>query len=95
LALSLLALNGVSFVLGFLCSNRSQRSLLYFFLFFFIGNAALLAIGRNHMGIDTVAGWRYQYGVLLVFAPMVAIVLDRLVGLIPFKYLVVIPQLSS
>jgi len=93
LGLRLLVANMVLLALGLLCARERQRTLIIFFVFFFLGNGLLLSLGRSHMPIDTVASWRYQYGVLLCFAPIVAAIFDRLITFIPQPMIRLIPQL--
>ncbi len=93
LAVKLLIANALICVLGFLCARSNQRVLVTFFILYFLGNGLLLSLGRSHMSIDTVSSWRYQYGVLLCFAPVVAIILDRLLCFIPVFGIRLLPQL--
>jgi len=84
LAVLLLGLNLIFASLGVLLARQLQRPLLAILIFFFIGNAVLLAWGRNQMPIDTIASFRYQYGVLVVFGPLVGVSLERIIKWIPF-----------
>lgn len=93
LGVKLLFANAILLALGIACAKEKQKSLVVFFTFFFLGNGLLLSLGRSHMAIDTVASWRYQYGVLLCFAPVVAMVLDRLISYVPFPILRLAPQI--
>ena len=85
LAVLLFALNLIVIALGLFLAKQRQRPFLYILILFFLGDAALLALGRNHMPIDTVASWRYQYFSLLVFAPFVGVILQRLIQLVPIR----------
>lgn len=82
LTVKLLIANLVVLAMGLLYAHSRLKGFVVFFVFFFVGNGLLLSLGRSHTSIDTVASWRYQYGVLLCFAPIVAIIVDRLLGLI-------------
>ncbi|MDG2166556.1 MAG: hypothetical protein P8L44_01350 [Opitutales bacterium] len=82
LTVKLLIANAMVLVMGLLYARSRLKALVVFFVFFFLGNGLLLSLGRSHTSLDTVASWRYQYGVLLCFAPVVAILVDRLLGLI-------------
>ncbi|MDA1069645.1 MAG: hypothetical protein O3C43_24480 [Verrucomicrobia bacterium] len=86
LALLLFELNVVFVFFAFRWVKDHQRPLIILLLGFFLGNAFLLALGRNHLPIDHVAGWRYQYGVLIVFAPMVGVVVEKILNYPPFKF---------
>jgi len=86
-AILLFELNAIVVVLAFKWAKGFQRILILQLLIFFFGNALILALGRNHLPINSVSGWRYQYGVLLVFTPMVGLVLEKLLSLRPFRLL--------
>ena len=94
-AWQLLIVNFTMLAAGIFCAKKEQRPLLIFFIFFFIGNGLLLALGRSHMSIDTTASWRYQYGVLLCFVPTAGLILNRVINFIPQKQLRLIPQILS
>ncbi|MCZ6673742.1 MAG: hypothetical protein O7C75_12490 [Verrucomicrobia bacterium] len=85
LSVMLFALNFAVIVVGILLANPKQRPFLYLLILFFLGDAALLALGRNHLPIETVPSWRYQYFSILVFAPFVGIILHRIVQFIPLQ----------
>lgn len=87
LAILLLQLNLQSAYFGIRWAKPVQRPLFYIFLLFFLGNAFLLAWGRNHMPIPVIASWRYQYGVLIIIAPFVGIILEKALAFISFRYL--------
>jgi len=86
-ALLLFELNVIVVYFSFRWAKDFQRPLIVQLLLFFIGNAFLLALGRNHLPIDHVAGWRYQYGVLIVFAPMVGFFFETILSYPPMKFL--------
>ena len=86
LALLLFELNVITVFFAFRWAREHQKPLLILLLGFFLGNAFLLALGRNHLPVDNVAGWRYQYGVLIVFAPMVGLVVEKILNYPPLKF---------
>jgi hypothetical protein len=87
LAARFLLLNLFSIGFGIICARRMQRPLLLVLVLLFLGNAILLAWGRSHQPLATVASWRYQYGVLIVFAPLVGIFLERMIRMVPVVYI--------
>ncbi len=85
LAAVLIQLNVLVVFFGVRWATPHQRLLLYVLGLFFLGNSVLLALGRNHLHIAHVAGWRYQYWVILCFAPFVALILDRMIRVIKIR----------
>lgn len=86
LSILLLQLNLLAAGLGIYWAKPRFRPLLYVLILFFLGDAALLALGRNHLPVDTVPAWRYQYFTLVVFAPFVGLVVEKLIQFMPFQY---------
>ncbi len=91
-AILLFELNLLVIFLALKWAKDFQRILILQLLVFFVGNAMVLAVGRNHLQLEHVAGWRYQYGVLLVFAPLSGLVLEKFISRKPFRFL---PLVSS
>jgi hypothetical protein len=54
-------------------------------ILFLLGNALLLSLGRYHLPVSSIVGWRYQYGELIVFAPFVGLIAEKLLGFIGDK----------
>ncbi len=79
-ALVLLQLNVMCLVFGIRWARKANRPLLYLLVLFFLGDAFLLALGRNHLHISSISGWRYQYLILVLFAPFVGVLLEKFLG---------------
>ena len=72
---------------GIYWAKKPQRIFLLVLIFFFFGNAVLLALGRNHLPIDGVPSWRYQYIAILVFVPLVGILFEKTLSFLPAHFL--------
>lgn len=79
-ALILFQLNVMCLVFGIRWARKANRPLLYLLVLFFLGDAFLLALGRNHLHISSVAGWRYQYLILVLFTPFVGVIFEKFLG---------------
>lgn len=86
-SLLLLELSAVVICFAWYFAKDFQKTLLILLLVFFLGNGFLLALGRSRLPLDTAVAWRYQYGCLMVFAPLVAIVIERLLRCVPFRFM--------
>ena len=82
-ASGLFILNFSIFAMGAYWAKPSQRPVLYVLILFFLGDAALIALGRNHLPVETIPSWRYQYFSIFVMAPFIGIILSRLIRIIP------------
>jgi hypothetical protein len=60
-------------------ATRMQRQALWTLLVIEFGTAGLLSVGRYHTGDIGVVSFRYQYILLLVFGPFLAVLLHRAV----------------
>jgi len=85
LSLVLIQLNILFIGLGLYLATTRQRWILLILIVFFVTNSFFLSLGRYHLPFSSAAAWRYQYGVLLVFAPIVMFVLERALSKIPFR----------
>lgn len=86
-SLLLLEFSVVIICFAFYFAKDFQKSLLILLLVFFLGNGFLLALGRSHLSLDHAVAWRYQYGCLIAFAPLVAIVIERILRGVPFRFM--------
>jgi hypothetical protein len=64
-------------VLGLRGASRQQWPLLATLLLLDLGTAALLALGRSNLPLDTAVSYRYQYISLLCFGPFLALAVLR------------------
>ncbi len=86
-SLLLLELSAVVICFAVYFATDFQKNLFLLLLLFFLGNGFFTALGRSHLSLDHTVAWRYQYGCLIVFVPLVATVIERILRSVPFRFM--------